>query len=141
MSNDPCANGKFQSPIDIKSSGTVKCGALCDLTFYYRTSKANMVNIGKNILLINHTYDVRTDQAIETHSKIKQNAIKTDKLLSILRSLNLSTSLIHFFLNICSVLKDIFLSNTSLGISIKIFFISKFYIKKKGRLKMSHLYF
>ena len=51
MSNDPCANGKFQSPIDIKSNGVIKCGALCDLTFYYRTSKANMVNIGKDIIL------------------------------------------------------------------------------------------
>ena len=37
---DPCANGKFQSPIDIKSKIAIKCGALCDLVFYYRTSKA-----------------------------------------------------------------------------------------------------
>ena len=51
MSNNPCANGKFQSPIDIKSGGAIKCGALCDLTFYYRTSKANMVNVGKDIIL------------------------------------------------------------------------------------------
>lgn len=42
--------------------------------------------IGKNVLLINHTYDVRTDEAIETHSKIKQTAIKTDKLDTILNS-------------------------------------------------------
>ena len=48
--------------------------------------------IGKNILLVNHTYDVRTDQAIETHSKIKQNAIKTDKLLSILESQEFNNS-------------------------------------------------
>lgn len=40
--------------------------------------------VGKQILLINHTYDVRTDEAIQTHSNMKQTAIKTDKLDSIL---------------------------------------------------------
>ena len=48
---NPCANGKFQSPIDIKSKIAIKCGALCDLVFYYRTSKANLVNTGKNIIM------------------------------------------------------------------------------------------
>jgi carbonic anhydrase len=51
MSNDFCASGKYQSPIDIKSNNTIRCGALCDLTFYYRTSKANIVNVDKRILL------------------------------------------------------------------------------------------
>ena len=48
---NPCANGKYQSPINIKSKIAIKCGALCDLVFYYRTSKANLVNVGKNIVL------------------------------------------------------------------------------------------
>ena len=51
MSNDFCASGKYQSPIDIKSNNTIRCGALCDLTFYYRTSKANIINADKRILL------------------------------------------------------------------------------------------
>ena len=48
--------------------------------------------VEKSVLLINHTYDVRTDEAIETHSKIKQTAVKTDKLDTILntRSFQLS---------------------------------------------------
>ena len=41
--------------------------------------------IGKKILLINHTYDSRTDESIQTHSNIKQTAIKTDTLSSILK--------------------------------------------------------
>ena len=34
--------------------------------------------IGKKVLLINHTYDSRTDESIQTHSNMKQTAIKTD---------------------------------------------------------------
>jgi carbonic anhydrase len=48
---NPCADGKFQSPINIKSKIAIKCGALCDLVFYYRTSKANLINVGKNIIM------------------------------------------------------------------------------------------
>tara|TARA_B100000963_G_C22586389_1_gene653319 strand:- start:126 stop:668 length:543 start_codon:yes stop_codon:yes gene_type:complete len=40
--------------------------------------------IGKEILLINHSYDNRTDESIKTHSNMKQTAIKTDRLESIL---------------------------------------------------------
>ena len=47
MSNNPVSGKKFQSPTDIKSGGAIKCGALCDLTFYYRSSKADMVNVEK----------------------------------------------------------------------------------------------
>lgn len=50
MSN-ACANGKYQSPINIKTRTAIKCGALCDLVFYYRTSKANILNSGRNIIL------------------------------------------------------------------------------------------
>ena len=48
-----------------------------------------------------------------------------DKVLFIFKALNLLTSLIHFCININSVLLDIFLSNSSLGISMKTFLISK----------------
>ena len=46
-----CADGKYQSPINIKTNNTIKCGATCDLTFYYRTSRANIINTDKNIVL------------------------------------------------------------------------------------------
>ena len=46
-----CVKGKLQSPIDIKSKKSIKCGALCDLIFYYRTSTCNLVNNNKNIIL------------------------------------------------------------------------------------------
>ena len=46
-----CAKGKYQSPINIKTNTAIKCGATCDLTFYYRTSKANILNTDKNIVL------------------------------------------------------------------------------------------
>jgi carbonic anhydrase len=46
-----CTDGKSQSPINIKSKIAIKCGALCDLLFYYRTSKANLINVGKNIIM------------------------------------------------------------------------------------------
>ena len=44
---------------------------------------------------------------------------------SLIASAKLETTSYHFFLNICSVLKEIFLSNSSLGVLIKIFLISK----------------
>ena len=46
-----CVKGNQQSPIDIKSKKAVKCGALCDLVFYYRTSKCNLINTKKNIIM------------------------------------------------------------------------------------------
>jgi len=46
-----CASGKQQSPINIQSSKAVRCNALCDLTYYYRTSQANFVHSGNNIIL------------------------------------------------------------------------------------------
>tara|TARA_B100000925_G_C22008356_1_gene474783 strand:+ start:3417 stop:4328 length:912 start_codon:yes stop_codon:yes gene_type:complete len=46
-----CVKGSMQSPIDIKSKHSVKCGALCDLIFYYRTSKCNLLNTKKNIIM------------------------------------------------------------------------------------------
>ncbi len=46
-----CVKGSQQSPIDIKSSKVIKCGALCDLVFYYRTSKCNMVNTKNNLIM------------------------------------------------------------------------------------------
>jgi len=42
--------------------------------------------IGKQILLINHKYDSRTDNSIQTHSNIKQTAIKTSELSSLLNT-------------------------------------------------------
>jgi thymidine kinase len=38
--------------------------------------------IGYSILLINHIYDTRTDDSIQTHSKIKKNALKLSSLMS-----------------------------------------------------------
>ena len=46
-----CSKVKYQSPINIITDTSVRCGATCDLTFYYRTSKANIINTGKNIVL------------------------------------------------------------------------------------------
>jgi thymidine kinase len=36
--------------------------------------------IGKKVLYINHTFDTRTDDSIQTHSKIRESAIKLTKL-------------------------------------------------------------
>ncbi len=46
-----CVSGKFQSPISIRTKSAIRCGALCDLVFYYRTSKCNMVNVNKNFVI------------------------------------------------------------------------------------------
>jgi len=40
--------------------------------------------IGKNILIINHKLDSRTDNAVLTHSKQKRVAVKTSKLMDLL---------------------------------------------------------
>ena len=52
-------------------------------------------------------------------------SLLADKLLFTLRLLNFFTSLIHLFLNINSVLIEIFFNSSSLGILINIFLISK----------------
>ena len=44
-------------------------------------------SIGKNILLINHTKDVRTDNNVSTHSNQKKNAKKTEFLSDLIHSL------------------------------------------------------
>lgn len=46
-----CVKGSQQSPIDIKSKHSIKCGALCDLVFYYRTSKCNLIKTKKNLII------------------------------------------------------------------------------------------
>ena len=51
MTTNICANGQRQSPINIKTSDIVKCNVLCDLVFYYRTSKCNIVHVDNDIIL------------------------------------------------------------------------------------------
>ena len=48
--------------------------------------------IGKKILLINHKNDTRTDSSVKTHSNIKEDAIKTNKLLPLIDSSNFKDS-------------------------------------------------
>ena len=62
-----CVKGKMQSPIDINSQKAIKCGALCDLIVYYRSSYCNMVNTGKNLILDydNGSYIVYNTQVFE----------------------------------------------------------------------------
>jgi len=40
--------------------------------------------IGKNVLLVNHTNDTRTDSSVKTHNNIKHKAAKTSSLLSLI---------------------------------------------------------
>jgi len=42
--------------------------------------------IGKNVLLINHSNDTRTDNSVQTHSNFKKKAIKVSSLMSLLDS-------------------------------------------------------
>ena len=51
MSKSLCVNGKEQSPINILSKDAKKCGATCDLTFFYRTSKLNLILSDRNLIL------------------------------------------------------------------------------------------
>ena len=51
MSGNACSIGKQQSPINIDSSKVTRCGAMCDLMIYYRTSKCNLVNSGNEIFM------------------------------------------------------------------------------------------
>ena len=55
MSKSLCTNGTEQSPINIISKNSKKCAATCELTFFYRTSKCNIMRSNKNIIL---DYDV-----------------------------------------------------------------------------------
>ena len=42
--------------------------------------------IGKSVLLINHKYDKRTDDSIQTHSKLKKTAMKVSNLCDVIES-------------------------------------------------------
>ena len=46
-----CTRGKLQSPINIISKKTKKCGLRCDLMFYYRPSACRMKNLDKQVLI------------------------------------------------------------------------------------------
>ena len=62
-----CVKGKMQSPIDIKSQKAIKCGALCDLMIYYRSSYCNIINAGSNMVLDydNGSYVIYNTQVYE----------------------------------------------------------------------------
>lgn len=49
--SDICIKGTIQSPINIPSADAIKCGALCELIMYYRTSKCYIQNTGTEIIL------------------------------------------------------------------------------------------
>jgi len=51
MARPLCINGKQQSPINLISKISKKCGATCDLTFFYRTSKCNVTLLNKSVIL------------------------------------------------------------------------------------------
>lgn len=42
------------------------------------------VAIGKNVLVINHKNDTRTDESIKTHNNLKHKALKVDKLMDLI---------------------------------------------------------
>lgn len=48
---DLCSTGRQQSPINLNSNSTVKCGVKCNLKFYYRNSRATLNNDGRNIIV------------------------------------------------------------------------------------------
>ncbi len=56
MSNNLCETGNKQSPIDIIKKNTQRCATLCDLVFYYRTSKCVVKNINNDDIVLD--YDV-----------------------------------------------------------------------------------
>jgi carbonic anhydrase len=67
MSSNRCTSGRQQSPIDIKPNKTVRCAALCDLIFYYRSSACNLINT-KNTIVIDYdpgSYVVYNTQVYE----------------------------------------------------------------------------
>lgn len=44
--------------------------------------------IGKRCLIVNHKNDTRTDDSIQTHSKIKRKSVKTELLFSLNKNVN-----------------------------------------------------
>ena len=48
-----CSNGTNQSPIDINSNKIKTCSSTCNLSFYYRSSKCNLIMANKNVILEN----------------------------------------------------------------------------------------
>ena len=48
---DLCGNGQQQSPIEIKSKDAVICRNKCNLLFYYRGSKCNIIRNGRSFVL------------------------------------------------------------------------------------------
>lgn len=46
-----CIKGNNQSPINIKSKYTKKCNTMCNISFFYRTSKCNIIRGDKSIIL------------------------------------------------------------------------------------------
>lgn len=51
MSKSFCKKGFNQSPINIKSSAAKNCSTTCDINFYYRTSKCNLILSKKNLII------------------------------------------------------------------------------------------
>jgi carbonic anhydrase len=45
-----CGRGAQQSPINIESGKSLKCSELCDLIFYYKSTKANLIHTGSEIV-------------------------------------------------------------------------------------------
>lgn len=48
---DLCGNGQQQSPIEIKSNNAVICRSKCNLLFYYRGSRCNIIRNGRSLVL------------------------------------------------------------------------------------------
>jgi len=48
---DLCGNGQQQSPIDIKSNTAIICRSKCNLLFYYRGSRCNIIRNGRSLIL------------------------------------------------------------------------------------------
>ena len=46
-----CTKGNNQSPINIKSKYAKKCNTMCNLSFFYRTSKCNIIRSDNSIIL------------------------------------------------------------------------------------------
>jgi carbonic anhydrase len=53
MTKTTCKKGLNQSPINISSSVAKNCSVTCDINFYYRTSKCNLI-LSKNNLIIDY---------------------------------------------------------------------------------------
>ena len=51
--------------------------------------------IGKNVLLINHTYDTRTGNSVKTHRDETENALKITNLMDIFTTVNQNTAILR----------------------------------------------